>query len=125
MKTIQSFLYSGVLMLLFITGASLSVSAQTDQVKSDQTIAFKVYGVCGECKERIEAAALDTKGVKKAEWDIQTDTLVLIGSSKMDKMKVAKNISKAGYKSEFMPADKKGYDKLPGCCQYVEGADKH
>ncbi len=121
MKTISQIFYKSVLSFFIILGASLTMSAQAD----NQTISFKVYGVCGECKERIESAALDSKGVKKAEWDIQTDMLVLVGSSKMDKLKVAKSISKAGYNSEFAKADKKGYDKLPGCCQFVEGADKH
>ena len=125
MKTINQFLYLSVLSFFFVLGATVSLSAQADSKTTNQTVSFKVYGVCGECKERIESAALDGKGVKKAEWDIQTDMLVLVGSSKMDKMKVAKTISKAGYKSEFTPADKKGYDKLPACCQYEEGAEKH
>jgi mercuric ion binding protein len=125
MKTIHQYIYVSVLSFIFVLGSALTASAQTDSNANNQTVSFKVYGVCGECKERIESAALDAKGVKKAEWDVQSDILVLVGSSKMDKMKVAKVISKAGYKSEFSPADKKGYDKLPACCQYDESAEKH
>ena len=102
-----------------------NTKARSNSKKDNQTVSVKVYGVCGDCKERIESAALDAKGVKKAEWDIQTDMLVLVGSSKMDKTKVAKAISKAGYKSELAEPDKKGYDKLPGCCQYTEEKEKH
>ena len=103
-----------------------SSSAQAKSDKSvDQTVSFKVTGICGDCKERIESAALDVKGVKKAEWDIQTDMLVLVGSSKMDKQKVANALAKAGHKSELAAADPKGYAKLPGCCQYDSGIEKH
>lgn len=125
MKTINQFLYTGILSLFIIAGATTDLSAQSADVKSTQTISFKVYGVCGDCKERIESAAMDAKGVKKAEWDKQTDMLVLVGSSKMDKMKVAKAVSKAGYKSELAEPDKKGYSKLPECCQYTEDKKKH
>lgn len=104
----------------------LPASAQSGKTKGkEQTISFIVYGVCDDCKGRIEAAAMDGKGVKKAEWDKQSGVLVLVGTDKMDKQKVAASISKAGYKSEFAEADPKGYAKLPGCCQYVEGVEKH
>ena len=91
----------------------------------DQTVSFKVTGICGDCKERIESTALDVKGVKKAEWDIQTDMLVIVGSSKMDKQKVANALAKAGHKSELAEADPKGYAHLPACCQYDNGIEKH
>lgn len=91
----------------------------------DQTISFKVIGTCGMCKDRIESTALDVKGVKKAEWDMQSDMLVLVGSAKMNKQKVADALAKAGHKSELAVADPKGYAKLPGCCQYDSGIEKH
>lgn len=125
MNKFHQLLYTSVLSFFVILGTTVTLSAQSTNKNANQTISFKVYGVCGDCKERIEAAAMDAKGVKKAEWDKQSDVLVLVGSSKMDKMKVAKSISKAGYKSELAEADKKGYDKLPECCQYTEEAEKH
>ena len=36
---------------------------------------FKVLGNCGMCEKKIEAAALNLKGVKKAVWDM--DLLLL------------------------------------------------
>jgi copper chaperone CopZ len=103
-----------------------SASAQSAKTKPvDQTISFKVFGVCGDCKQRIETAAMDVKGVKKAEWDVKTDVLVLVGSAKMDKHKVAAALAKAGHKSELAEADPKAYSNLPGCCQYDSGVEKH
>ena len=109
-----------------VFGLSITSSAQAKASKGmDQTVSFKVTGICGDCKERIESTALDVKGVKKAEWDIQTDMLVIVGSSKMDKQKVANALAKAGHKSELAEADPKGYANLPACCQYDNGIEKH
>ena len=114
--------YSILLSFFFV---SLLSCATAQSTTGDQTITFKVYGVCNDCKDRIEAAAMDSKGVKKAEWDKQSNTLVLVGSSKMTKEKVAASVAKAGYKSELAAADMKAYAKLPACCQYDSGIEKH
>jgi copper chaperone CopZ len=109
-----------------ILGLSFSSTAQSKSTKGmDQTVSFKVSGICGDCKARIESTALDVKGVKKAEWDQRTDVLVLVGSSKMDKQKVANALAKAGHKSELAAADPQGYANLPKCCQYDSGVEKH
>ena len=131
MKSITQILYSLVLcfslMISLSTGISAqSVSAATDQsVKGDQVKTLVVAGVCDMCKARIESTAMDVAGVKKAEWDMKTDTLVLVGSAKMDVQKVADALAKAGYRSELAKADQKGYLKLPACCQYDSGVIKH
>ena len=39
---------------------------------------IEVDGVCAMCKERIEKAAIRTKGVKSAVWTIKTHELALI-----------------------------------------------
>ncbi|MBP7240148.1 MAG: heavy-metal-associated domain-containing protein [Saprospiraceae bacterium] len=126
MKAIAQNLYTIVLCTFLVFGLSITSSAQSKTSKGmDQTVSFKVTGICGDCKARIESTALDVKGVKKAEWDIQTDMLVIVGSSKMDKQKVANALAKAGHKSELAEADPKGYANLPACCQYDNGIGKH
>jgi copper chaperone CopZ len=127
MKSFNKSIYTIFLCTFMVFGISFSSSAQTAKPAKgiEQTVSFKVTGTCGECKKRIESVALDVKGVKKAEWDIQSDMLVLVGSSKMDKQKVADALAKAGHKSELAAADPKGYAKLPGCCQYDSGIEKH
>jgi sulfite reductase alpha subunit-like flavoprotein len=126
MKTITQKVYTILLCSFMVLGLSFSSSAQAKADKGmEQTVSFKVTGICNDCKQRIESTALDVKGVKKAEWDKQTDMLVLVGSYKMDKQKVANALAKAGHKSELAAADPKGYAKLPGCCQYDGGIEKH
>ena len=125
MKSLSSNIILVVFCTLVMSVITTTASAQTTAKTGDQTVSFKVSGVCGDCKARIESTALDVKGVKKAEWDVQTDVLVLVGTAKMDKQKVADALAKAGHKSEFAAADPKGYSKLPGCCQYDSGIEKH
>ena len=126
MKSIHKNIFSVILCSLMVLGFSSIASAQAKPAKGmEQTVSFMVYGVCEDCKGRIESAAMDSKGVKKAEWDKQSNVLVLVGSDKMDKQKVANNIAKAGYKSDLATADPKGYAKLPACCQYDTGIEKH
>jgi len=126
MNSSIKYITTAVLFLFFVTGFISTASAQANAVaNTDQTVSFHVSGVCGECKQRIESTALDVKGVKKAEWDQKTDMLVLVGSAKMDKQKVADALAKAGHGSDLAKADPKGYAKLPKCCQYDSGAEKH
>ena len=110
------------------------LSAQSDSTRSsgtivtvnkDHIVTLLVPGICEDCKARIESTAMDVAGVKKAEWDIKTDTLVVYGTAKMDKQKIADALAKAGYRSELAQADPKGYKKLPACCQYDSGIKKH
>jgi hypothetical protein len=126
MKSIHKNILPFILCTFMVVGFSSIASAQAKPAKGmEQTVSFMVYGVCEDCKARIESAAIDSKGVKKAEWDKQSNVLVIVGSDKMDKQKVANNIAKAGYKSELASADPKGYAKLPACCQYDTGIEKH
>ncbi len=114
--------YSILIAFLFVC---VTTTASAQSTAGEQTLSFKVFGLCDECKERIELASMDAKGVKKAEWDKQSNVLAVVGSSKMTKENVAASVAKAGYKSEIMEADPKGYAKLPTCCQYVSDDDKH
>ncbi|MGB4846788.1 MAG: heavy metal-associated domain-containing protein [Saprospiraceae bacterium] len=111
-------------MTTFLSAQPTTVTAGRTPIKGDQTITLFVPGVCEMCKARIESTTMDVAGVKKAEWDIKTDTLVVVGSAKMDKQKIADALAKAGYRSELAAADPKGYKKLPACCQYDSGAKK-
>ena len=126
MRSFSNNILGVLLLFVVVTGVTHSARTQaTVKGGGDQTVSFLVFGVCGDCKHRIESAAMDAKGVKKAEWDQQSNILVLVGSAKMDKQKVAETIAKAGYKSELAAADMKAYAKLPACCQYDSGIEKH
>lgn len=84
---------------------------------------FKVDGVCGDCKERIEAAALRTKGVKTATWNKETKILALVYNSEKTELSTIKlAVANRGHDAGGQAADSTAYSKLPGCCKYKDGA---
>ena len=80
---------------------------------------FEVDGVCEMCKERIEKACLDTKGVKYATWSVDTHQLTVILNEKKNSIKTVKeNIAKVGHDSEEVKATEEVYAKMHECCKY-------
>lgn len=106
-----------LMILLSVTLLSIQYGFAQKQIESDT---ITVAGVCGRCKERIEDAAF-IKGVKTANWDIQTKRLVLVFDSHKTTLKnVETSIAKAGHDAgdiKALPAD---YKKLPSCCAYKD-----
>lgn len=95
--------------------AQTSASTQTSKIV---TANFKVYGNCGECKQRIEEA-LDTKGVKQAKWSPSTKNLeVVYVPKKITEMKIRELVSAVGHDTDSTKASDKVYAKLPFCCLY-------
>jgi len=85
----------------------------------DITIEIKVWGNCCKCKTRIEKAA-KIKGVKTAEWDMDSKILTLTYSPKTVSLeKIHEKIAIAGHDTEDIYAPKSKYTKLPGCCKYI------
>lgn len=103
------------LSLFIILFISLQVKAQTDT-----TIQFKVFGVCGLCKERIETT-VKIKGVSQADWDVDSHQLTLVYNPAVVKLeKIKKMILGAGHDLEGRQAPDNIYEKLPACCHYRE-----
>ena len=87
--------------------------------KKNAKVAFKVDGVCMECKVRIEKAALNTKGVKYANWSLQTHKLtVILDERKTDKKIVCQNVANVGHDTKEIKATEENYEKLDACCKY-------
>ncbi len=103
---------------------SFFIEAQVVKKQRNAKKSFKVDGVCGMCKKRIETAALNTKGVKFALWDINTHYLNLIlDERKASVSKVQQNILNIGHdvyldENKKAYAVKKVYYSLDPCCRY-------
>lgn len=101
--------YSFLLSLLFIVSKA---NAQ------DTTITFKVFGLCEQCKHRIESA-LNVKAIKLATWDIDTKMLtVRYDKAKMSVDKINHRITAVGHDTQFKKAKDADYFALPKCCYY-------
>lgn len=107
--------------LVFVLGA-LNAQAQDKISKSN----LKVPGVCEMCKERIEEAALRSKGVKTAEWDQNTKLLsVIYRNDKTSDQAILKEIAHIGHGYNLKGEDSIAYNNLPHCCLYDDGVKDH
>ncbi|MBI1305604.1 MAG: ATPase [Bacteroidetes bacterium] len=81
------------------------------------TTEFKVYGQCGECKEKIEKA-LDVPGITFAEWNVETKMLkVQYNDDKYTVDQIHDIMHKLGYATDKGSAESSAEKKLPKCCQ--------
>jgi outer membrane receptor for ferrienterochelin and colicins len=97
--------------------ASLDLTAQVNKSK-DSTVSFRVSGACEICKERIEKA-LEIKGVRSADWNVDSKMLNLVYSPTIiSLLKVNKIIAGVGHDTELEKAKDAVYNELPACCHY-------
>lgn len=116
MKTIRNIFCLGLLLLAF--------SSKAQELPKIDTLSFKVQGVCGMCKDRIEHAT-SIKGVKMADWDKTSQVLTVIyKTTKVDELSIHNAVAKSGHSTEKVKTTKEDYEKLPACCAYEE-VDPH
>jgi hypothetical protein len=102
----------------------MAVSVQAQDKKVIET-EFKVTGNCSMCQARIQLAA-SIKGVKKAEWNKDTQMLkVIFNPDKVEIIDIHRAVAGAGHDTSILSADKQSYDKLPHCCAYRYNHDIH
>lgn len=101
-----------IITLLFIGATGFS---QNKNAKAS----VEVDGVCGMCKERIEKAAIQAKGVKSASWSVETHELKLIyNEGKTDLATIEKSIADSGHDTESVKAKDEVYNAIDDCCKY-------
>jgi copper chaperone CopZ len=109
-----------ILVLVALIIASFGYSQSTTK-----TIKFRVDGVCEMCKKRIENA-LDTKGVKYANWDIKTKIIeVVYKTDKITETQIHQRIANVGHDTDKIKATKESYSKIHDCCKYRENTETH
>lgn len=80
---------------------------------------IEVDGVCGMCKERIEKASIQAKGVKSAIWNVDSHELKLIyNEEKTDLTKIQQSIADSGHDTQAIKAKDEAYDGIADCCKY-------
>ncbi|MBN9337289.1 MAG: TonB-dependent receptor [Chryseobacterium sp.] len=84
---------------------------------------FLVKGNCGQCKARIEKAALKA-GATTANWTASNQTLTMtLDESKVKCDDILKQIAEVGHDNEKFKAPEEAYKNLPACCLYTRGSD--
>ncbi|MDU8885758.1 cation transporter [Yeosuana sp. MJ-SS3] len=94
---------------------TLTTFAQNKNAKAS----IEVDGVCLMCKERIEKAAIRTKGVKAADWNVETHELKLFyDERKTDLKTIQENIAAVGHDTQEIIATEEVYNSIDACCKY-------
>lgn len=86
---------------------------------------LEVDGVCMMCKARIEKACLTSKGVKSANWDVNTHELkVIYDDRKTDLKTINQTVADAGHDTKVVTATDEAYASVHPCCMYRDKAVK-
>ncbi|WP_179351609.1 heavy-metal-associated domain-containing protein [Winogradskyella vidalii] len=98
---------------------SLLITTITFAQNKNAKASIEVDGVCGMCKERIEKAAIRTKGVKSAVWNVSTHELKLIfDERKTDLKTISKKVASVGHDTKEIKATEEQYNSIHACCKY-------
>lgn len=110
------------IILLILSFSFRGFSQQSD--KQPITATFWVAGVCGMCETAIEAA-LDTKGILKADFSLSNNMLtVTYKPKKISESQLHQLLNEAGYDTEKSTCTEEQYARVHGCCKYRE-LEKH
>ena len=102
-----------LIIALMLTGTL--IFAQNKNAKAS----MEVDGICGMCKARIEKACLSTKGVKYAQWNVETHELKLIyDARKTDVKTIEQQVLAAGHDTKNVKATDEAYATVHPCCKY-------
>lgn len=105
-------------LILLLTALSVQKISIAQHAK-DTTATTYVAGACEMCKERIEKAALERKGVKTANWDVNTKMLtVSFNPNSTTVEKILCRVADRGHDNNFELAKDAVYKALPECCHY-------
>lgn len=103
--------------LVFLFAILLSTAIQAQDKNAKATL--EVDGVCMMCKHRIEKAAITTKGVKTAVWNMETHLLSLIYDGRKTNLEtIESNIAAVGHDTKNVTAPEEAYNSVDPCCKY-------
>lgn len=111
-----------------LTVLVLLIATVTFAQDKNAKASLEVDGVCMMCKDRIEKAAIRTKGVKSALWNVQTHELKLIYDERKTNLdSIRKKITEVGHDTKELKATDEAYNTVHACCRYrdIEIVDDH
>ncbi len=101
---------------IFISIFLLVTLNSFSQTKSAKIV---VDGVCMMCEERIEKKAIDVKGVKLADWNLDNRVLKVVYNEKNITInEIHEFLGSIGHDTEKKIASDEAYSLLDPCCQY-------
>ena len=108
-----------------VAALALLITTSTFAQNKNAKASIEVDGVCRMCKDRIEKAAIRSKGVKSAIWNVETHELKLIyDENKIDLKTIQQNIADVGHDTKDIKATDEAYYSVHPCCYYRDEAVK-
>lgn len=108
-------------LLLILTMFLICFTAQAQNKNAKAMI--EVDGVCLMCKDRIEKAAIKTKGVKSAVWDVNTHMLSLIYDERKTNLNtIHQSVADVGHDTKEVTSSPEAYASIHPCCKYRDEA---
>ena len=96
-----------------------SMTDSTMNAAEGEHAMLNVDGLCEMCKQRIETAAKNVKGVTVADWNIEKKVLHVNFDPNVTNIDaISKAIADSGYDTDKYKASQTAYDALPSCCKY-------
>tara|TARA_B100000676_G_C17824017_1_gene704165 strand:- start:426 stop:812 length:387 start_codon:yes stop_codon:yes gene_type:complete len=98
---------------------SLMLLFSFKSISQTKSTVIIVDGVCMMCENRIEKQAIDKKGIKLADWNLENRTLKLVYNEKHISVDdIHKFIASIGHDTKKEIASDEAYSLLDPCCKY-------
>ena len=98
---------------------SLMLLFSFKSISQTKSTVIIVDGVCMMCENRIEKQAIDKKGIKLADWNLENRTLKLVYNEKHISVdEIHKFIASIGHDTKKEIASDEAYSLLDPCCKY-------
>lgn len=92
---------------------------ELQDIATNKSAEFSVWGICDMCKSRIERTAQKVTGVGFAKWDKKTKILkVDFDQNETSPEEIKNALALSGHDTEDVKASDEDYDDLPACCLY-------
>lgn len=86
--------------------------------QEQKTVQFFAGGNCADCQSHIENSLTEVTGVVSATWNLETSLIeVVYRPGKVAPEALQEQVAKAGFETQFYPADEQARTQLPDCCQ--------
>lgn len=113
MKTIFRSLLQAVILI-----AALSIALSFMAKPASEKVTITTSAICEMCKDRIETAVKNLKGVEAALLNLDNKKLkVKYQPESVSAEQIRQSVRSAGYAADGVQPEKSAYDALPKCCQ--------
>ena len=117
MKYVMFRFLGSAALLVGVLAASFAQKAP-EVVKDGHQVAIQTSGICEMCQYTLEKDLTFQKGVKSAEFDLDTKVLTLVyNPKKTDPQTLRERVTKVGYHADTLARDPEADEKLPRCCK--------